>query len=161
VFEKCEEESGNPCHAHQSTSDPVSSGPSDEDETAEHKAIAAKLRETRQTALELLEKHLPRIEHRLKELDGKKELDALESSQVYRIRAGSPGSPNPLASYRQCLEDIKSSCEIRLDGCFVRIAEACADLAVIQKKLDDVLKVAEQCARCADDVCHGPDTVEG
>lgn len=124
----------------------------DDDESPEHRQIAASMKEKRQKALDLLERHLPRIEHRVQELEGK-ELNAQEASEMYRIKVGSPLSPSPLESYRKGLEDLKSSCDVRLDGCFVRLAEACGDLPRIHKCLDDTLRSAEQCARCADDVC--------
>jgi len=126
----------------------------DEDESAEHRALAASLLAKRQNALDLIEEHLPRIEQWLQEMQGKQELDALQSSAIWRVKVGGlQGAPSPLETFRRCLEDIKASFSIRLDGGFVRIAETCGDLAMIQKSLDDALKVAEQCTKCANDVC--------
>merc|ERR1712072_513122 len=52
----------------------------DDDESPEHRQIATSMREKRRKAVDLLERHLPRIEHRVQELEGK-ELNAQEASE--------------------------------------------------------------------------------
>lgn len=70
----------------------------DDDESPEHRQIATSMREKRRKAVDLLERHLPRIEQRVQELEGKQELNAQEASEMYRIKVGSPLSPSPLGA---------------------------------------------------------------
>lgn len=126
----------------------------DEGESAEHKQIAANLRATRQKILDLLEEHLPRIEQRLKELDGKKDLNAMEASEVYRLRVGSPSAVMPpLDTYRQCLDEVRNSFEVQLNGTLVRLAQECGELAVIENSLGAMIGIAQKVENCANDLC--------
>jgi len=126
----------------------------DEEESAEHKQIAANLRATRQKILELLEEHLPRIEQRLKELESKKDLNAMEASEVYRLKVGSPNAVMPpLDTYRQCLEEVRNSFEVQLNGTLVRIAKEGGELEVIESSLGAMIGIAEKVENCANDLC--------
>jgi len=141
---------------------PADAEPNDADESAEHREIAAKLREQQKEALDLLEHHLPRIEDRLRELESKQQeqtLSGVEGSELYRIKVGSPLSGSPVEGYRNALKEVKATSSCRLDGCFVRCAENCGDLAKIQKSLEQVLKIAHDCRKCAEDVCPAPAAV--
>jgi hypothetical protein len=124
-----------------------------EEESQEHKEIAASLVEKRQNATELLTKHLPRLEERLQELEAKREFDAQAKSEIFRIKYGGPACPRPLETYKKCLEDLRQSSEVPLNAAFVRTAESCGDLPMIQKMLDDTLSLSRACAQCADDLC--------
>lgn len=137
---------------HDSGSFDVGPAPTVSGVTAEHTTLARDLSEKRQKAAELLGSNLPRLEQRLQQLEGKQVLNGVEKTQLFCIN-GTGKPPRPIDTYKSMSSQLKGILDIPLDASFVRQAERVGELGKIEAGLSEALEVAEQCARCADDVC--------
>jgi hypothetical protein len=121
---------------------------------------AAELHEQRLRAQAIFERHIPLLEARKQALEARAQSieDADEQAALFRLR-GTVGR-SPVVTYKMALQDLKDSYGIipTIDANFVRGAASSGgeQLRTVERCLKGIMRKAEDCKRCSQDV--GADT---
>lgn len=137
----------------------------------EFETIAKRINEQRQHVVNLLQTNIPLIKARHMELEEKRskstaaaqdgaveplishaQLDAEEISALFRL-TGYAGA-RPVVKYEKVLEDANASMNSQpvIDSTFVQQLTLIGHLKTIEEPLAEMLRVAEECERCAREV---------
>jgi len=131
-------------------------------EVDEHRETAERLNKQRQRAADLLAQYIPLIKERQKELEEHtrcdngargesltcaKQLDAIELSALLRLK-------HSLKKYEQAQEDVQASLSTwpTIDASFVQQAESAGYINKILGPISELVRIAEDCEKCAREV---------
>jgi hypothetical protein len=123
---------------------------------AEAENLATELREKRQRAQELFEKHIPLLEARREALETASQAQAIVSAEELSARMRLKGTvgKSPVRRFQKALDDVMESHTVApvIDADFVRSAASTGQLDAVVRTLEQVLNIAEDCERCSRDV---------
>lgn len=119
---------------------------------AEAENLATELREKRERAQEIFERHIPLLEARQEALENQAIVTADELSARTRLRG--TGGLSPVRRFQKALADVKESHTVVpvIDADFVRNATSTGSLDAVVRTLKQVMSIAVDCERCSRDV---------